>query len=86
METNMETTIIYWDYLGIMEKNTETTIVYRGVYRDNGQENGNYFNILGLCRDGAAVSQSASSCCYHGSHCLVFFLMVLVGFFLFCHH
>ena len=26
----METTIVYWGYIGIMEKNMETTIVYWG--------------------------------------------------------
>ena len=26
----------------------ETTIVYWGVYRDNGTENGNYCNIIGF--------------------------------------
>ena len=24
----MESTIVYWDYIGIMEKNMETTMVY----------------------------------------------------------
>ena len=32
-------------YIGIMEKKMETTIVYRGLYRDNGKENGNYYSI-----------------------------------------
>ena len=32
-------------YIGIMEKKMETTIVYRGLYRDNGKENGNYYGI-----------------------------------------
>ena len=34
----METTIVCWVYLGIMEKKMEmaTTIVYLGVYKDNG--------------------------------------------------
>ena len=27
----METTIVYWAYIGIMEKNMETTILYRGT-------------------------------------------------------
>ena len=48
----METTIVYWGYIGIMEKKMETTIVYRGLYWgyiwDNGKENGNYYSILGL--------------------------------------
>ena len=30
MEKNMETTIVYWGYIGIMEKKMETTIVYWG--------------------------------------------------------
>ena len=28
MENKMETTIVYWGYIGIMEKKMETTIVY----------------------------------------------------------
>ena len=56
MENKMETTIVYWGYIGIMEQKMETTIlVYIGVmekkmettilgsYRDNGKENGNYY-------------------------------------------
>ena len=48
MEEKMETTIVYWGYIGIMEKKMEASVVYWG-YRDNGKENGNYHN--GLCRD-----------------------------------
>ena len=44
----METTIVYWGYIGIMEKNMETTIVYWGLYCDKGKENGNYYSILGV--------------------------------------
>ena len=29
----METTIVYWGYMGIMENNMETTIVYWGEFR-----------------------------------------------------
>ena len=29
----METTIVYWGYIGIMEKKMETTIVYWGYMR-----------------------------------------------------
>ena len=36
MEKKMETTIVYWGYIGIIE------------YRNNGKENGNYCSILGL--------------------------------------
>ena len=62
MEKEMETTIVYWGYIGIMEEEMETTIAYwgymgimekkilhyngryvRGVYGDNGKENGNYY-------------------------------------------
>ena len=39
MEKKMETTIVYWGYMGIMEKKMETTIVYWGLYGDNGKEN-----------------------------------------------
>ena len=27
-EKKMETTIVYWGYIGVMEKNMETTMVY----------------------------------------------------------
>ena len=30
---------------GIMEKQMETTMVYWGLYRDNGKENGNYYSL-----------------------------------------
>ena len=32
----METTVVYWGYIGIMEKKMETTIAYMGSYGDNG--------------------------------------------------
>ena len=32
---------IIWDYIGMI----------LGLYRDNGQENGNYYSVLGLYRD-----------------------------------
>ena len=38
----METTIVYWGSLGIMEKKMETTVLL-GLCRDNGKENGNYY-------------------------------------------
>ena len=47
----METTIVYWGHIGIMEKKMETTIVYWGYIGENGKENGNYYSILGLYRD-----------------------------------
>ena len=34
MEKKMETTVVYWGYMGL--------------YGDNGKENGNYYSILGL--------------------------------------
>ena len=34
MEKEMETTIVYWGYIGIMEKKMETTKGYIGLYRD----------------------------------------------------
>ena len=37
LEKNIEIIIVYWHYIGL--------------YRDNGQENGNYHSILGLYRD-----------------------------------
>ena len=30
----METTIVYWDYIGTMENKMETTIVYRFYHHD----------------------------------------------------
>ena len=42
----METTIVYWGYVGIMEKKMETTILLV-LYRDNGKANGNYY-IIGV--------------------------------------
>ena len=32
MEKKMETTIVYWGYIGIMEKRMEATIVYYGFW------------------------------------------------------
>ena len=28
----METTLVYWDFIGLMEKNMETTILLCGIY------------------------------------------------------
>ena len=36
--------------MGIMENKMETTIVYWGYIRDNGKENGNYYNGLHTAR------------------------------------
>ena len=47
----METTIVYWGYIGIMEKKMETTRVYWGCIGIMEKENGNYYSILGLYRD-----------------------------------
>ena len=46
----METTIVHWGCVGIMEKKMETTTVILGLYWDNGKENGSYHSILGLYR------------------------------------
>ena len=40
---------LYWDYIGIMEKNMEKTIL--ALYRDNGKKTGNYYSMLGLYWD-----------------------------------
>ena len=37
MENRMETTIVYWGYIGEMENRMETTIVYWGYIGDNGK-------------------------------------------------
>ena len=47
----METTIVYWGSLGIMDKNMETTIVCLVLFLDNEKENGNYNSILVLFGD-----------------------------------
>ena len=38
----METTIIYWGYIGVVEKNMETTILDWSSIGIMGIENGNY--------------------------------------------
>ena len=38
MGKKMETTMVYWGYMEIMDKKMETT-----VYGDNGKEHGNYY-------------------------------------------
>ena len=43
----METAIVYWGYIGIMDKKMDTASIF-GFSRDNGKENGNYYSILGL--------------------------------------
>ena len=45
METGIILGVIYWGNTGIMENQMETTIVYWGVYRDNGKENGSYHTV-----------------------------------------
>ena len=44
MEKKLETTIVYWGYIGIMEKKMDT-IVYWGI-GDDGTENGDYCTIM----------------------------------------
>ena len=39
----METTIVCWGCIGLMEKKKETTIVYWVIYRGNGKEYGSYY-------------------------------------------
>ena len=41
MEKKMETTILIWGYIGIMEKKNGNYYINLGLYRDNGKENGN---------------------------------------------
>ena len=38
----METTIVYWGYIGIENGNYYSIL---GLYRDNGKENGNYYRF-----------------------------------------
>ena len=47
----METTMVYWVYIGILEDEMETAIVYWVLYRDNRKYNGNYQSIVRLYRD-----------------------------------
>ena len=35
--------IVYWGYIGIMEKNGNYYIAYWGYIGNNGKENGNYY-------------------------------------------
>ena len=44
----MVTLGFYCGHIGIMEKNMDTTMARWGYSRDNGEENGNYYGILGL--------------------------------------
>ena len=37
--------MVYWDYIGILEKKMEPTIVYWGHNRDSGKENGSYYSV-----------------------------------------
>ena len=40
----METTIVYWTCMGIMEKNMKTPIKgILGLYEENGEEHGNSY-------------------------------------------
>ena len=43
----METIMVDWGNIGIMEKKMETTMVDWGNIGDNGKENGNYYGRLG---------------------------------------
>ena len=47
----METTIVYWGYIGIIENKMETTTASLGSYWDNGKEKRNYYSMLGLYCD-----------------------------------
>ena len=47
----METTVVYWGYIGIMENDMETTV----VYWDNGKSNGNYYRAWGFSGAGFAI-------------------------------
>ena len=51
--------VLYWGFIGIMEKKVETVGITLGIYWDNGKENGNY-DILGIMYSEALVPSSAS--------------------------
>ena len=72
----METTIVVRGYIGIMEKKMETTIMgdigiiryMLGRYWDNGEENGNYYNIYNILMDpkkyaGSEILRNTSAIC-----------------------
>ena len=74
----METTIVVWGYIGIMEKKMETTIMgdigiiryMLGIYWDNGEENGNYYNAFDILMDpknkncaGSEILHNTSATC-----------------------
>ena len=40
MENKMEAAILFWGYIGIVEKKTEAVDSMLGLYRDHGKENG----------------------------------------------
>ena len=42
----METTIVYWGSIGIMEKKMGNYYSILGFYWDNGKENGYYYSML----------------------------------------
>ena len=48
MDKQMDTTLVYWGFIGIMEEKMETTIMYWGYIGNNGKENENYYGTLGL--------------------------------------
>ena len=43
----MQSTIVHWDSIRIMEKENGNFYGIPGLYRDKGIENGHYYNILG---------------------------------------
>ena len=52
MRKKMETPLVYWGYIGIVEEKMETpSFSILGLYWDNGKENGNSCSILGLYWD-----------------------------------
>ena len=44
----------------IMEKKMETTVVYKGNVRR--KDNGNYYSILGLCKDNGKKMETTVAC------------------------
>ena len=47
----METTVVYWGYVGNSGKNMEATVACWGYIGNNGKEYGSYCSMLGLCRE-----------------------------------
>ena len=62
----METTIVHWGYLRIMEKRWKLLSSILGLWRDNRKEAGNYYSILEICRGHVKENGDGYSRLMHG--------------------